>query len=331
MQNDTLREIAFVFYLTDSEDEEPLNPDGYTVKFNMLKPDNNFVMTTFTDGIIKLTLNMTAVTGTGYYCIMLMQEDEVIYSGNGKIVINDHVIGIENIDSVSEADGYTFPDDFYTKDTPLAVLDDSTTSTTSTWSSSKISTGIASKASIDDNATTLIETWSSDKIATELAGKPDIDDTAQNTTDTWSSEKINSVVQSAAQIADNVISNTSTWSSNKINGEINTASTSAIAQLNAMKTGFDGVSYPTPAAMVQGCDTLLNDKIESINGRDIPFAFEYGYISNGSDSVYWKESRIRTTYPVKLDYPLVVSAKNQNDNSAFCIVYYKDDLSYSST
>jgi hypothetical protein len=101
--------------------------------------------------------------------------------------------------------------------------------------------------------------------------------------------------------------------------------------LNDMKTGFDGVVYSSPAAMVQGCDTLLNDKIESINGRDIPFAFEHGYISNGSDSVYWKESRIRTTYPVKLDYPLVVSAKNQNDHSAFCIVYYNDDLSYSST
>lgn len=29
------------------------------------------------------------------------------------------------------------------------------------------------------------------------------------------------------------------------------------AQLNAMKTGFDGVTYASPAAMVQGCDTLL--------------------------------------------------------------------------
>ena len=224
-------------------------------------------MTTFTDGVIKLSDQITAVTGTGYYCIMLMQDDEIIYSGNGKIIINDHVIGAENIDSVSEADGYTFPDDFYTKDTPLAVLDDSTTSTTSTWSSSKISTGIAGKASIDDNATNLTETWSSDKIATELNGKPDIDDTAQNTTDTWSSEKINSVVQSAAQIADNVISTTSTWSSNKINGEINTASTSAVAQLNAMKTGFDGVTYDSPVEMVQGCDTKLQEEIDDISSH----------------------------------------------------------------
>ena len=40
------------------------------------------------------------------------------------------------------------------------------------------------------------------------------------------------------------------------------------AQLNAMKTGFDGVVYPTPAAMVQGEDQkLMNEitKIEAVN------------------------------------------------------------------
>ena len=167
-----------------------LDPDEFTVKFNVLKPDNNFVMTTFTDGVIKLSDQITAVTGTGYYCILLMQDDEVIYSGNGKIIINDHVIGTENIDSVSEADGYTFPDDFYTKDTPLAVLDDTTTSTTSTWSS------------------------------------------------------------------------------NKINGEINTASTSAIAQLNAMKTGFDGVEYDSPANQVIGSDMVIVNSLKHC-GLDI--------------------------------------------------------------
>lgn len=272
VQSDTLREIAFVFYLTDSEDEEPLNPDGYTVKFNMLKPDNNFVMTTFTEGIIKLTLNMTAVTGTGYYCIMLMQEDEVIYSGNGKIVINDHVIGAENIDSVSEADGLVFPDDFYTRDTPIAEIDDSgisdsstwssekiaeeiaagtgadliddlTTSTEKTWSSSKISAGIAAKASINDSSATLNETWSGDKIATELAGKPDVDDTAMNYTDTWSSEKINSEIQSTTHIADNVIGNNSTWSSQKISNEISAITPGGAAYStteHAIGTWIDG-------------------------------------------------------------------------------------------
>lgn len=34
------------------------------------------------------------------------------------------------------------------------------------------------------------------------------------------------------------------------------------AQLNAMKTGFDGVVYSSPAAMVQGCDNILMSKID---------------------------------------------------------------------
>lgn len=249
VQSDTLREIAFEFYATDAEEAVQLDPDDFTVKFNVLKPDNNFVMTTFTDGVIKLSDQITAVTGTGYYCILLMQDDELIYSGNGKIIINDHVIGSENIDSVSEADGLVFPDDFYTRDTPIAEIDDSATSdsstwssekiaeeiaagsgadliddtvtsTTKTWSSNKISAEVAAKTSINDNGITTTETWSSDKIATELNGKPDIDDTAQNYTDTWSSEKINSEIQGTTHIADNAISSNSTWSSQKISDEI---------------------------------------------------------------------------------------------------------------
>lgn len=249
VQSDSLREIAFEFYATDAEEAAQLEPDEFTIKFNVLKPDNNFVMTTFTDGVIKLSDQITAVTGTGYYCIMLMQDNDVIYSGNGKIIINDHVIGNENIDSVSEADGLVFPDDFYTRDTPIAEIDDSgtstsstwsstkiaqeiasgsgadliddtVTSTTKTWSSNKISDGIGAKASIDDTATTTTETWSSDKIATELAGKPDVDDTAQNYSDTWSSEKINSEIQGTTHIADNATSSNTTWSSQKISNEI---------------------------------------------------------------------------------------------------------------
>lgn len=249
VQSDTLREIAFEFYATDVEEAVQLDPDDFTVKFNVLKPDNNFVMTTFTDGVIKLSDQITAVTGTGYYCILLMQDDEVIYSGNGKIIINDHVIGSENIDSVSEADGLVFPDDFYTRDTPIAEIDDSATSdsstwssekiaeeiaagtgadliddtvtsVTKTWSSNKISAEVAAKTSINDNGITTTETWSSDKIETELNGKPDINDTAQNYTDTWSSEKINSEIQGTTHIADNAISNNSTWSSQKISDEI---------------------------------------------------------------------------------------------------------------
>ena len=37
------------------------------------------------------------------------------------------------------------------------------------------------------------------------------------------------------------------------------------AMLNDMKTGFDGVVYSSPAAMVQGCDQKLQDEITSLN------------------------------------------------------------------
>lgn len=36
------------------------------------------------------------------------------------------------------------------------------------------------------------------------------------------------------------------------------------AMLNAMKTGFDGVTYDSPVEMVQGCDEKLDDKIDEI-------------------------------------------------------------------
>ena len=36
------------------------------------------------------------------------------------------------------------------------------------------------------------------------------------------------------------------------------------AMLNAMKTGFDGVVYSSPAAMVQGCDTKLQTNIDTV-------------------------------------------------------------------
>lgn len=39
------------------------------------------------------------------------------------------------------------------------------------------------------------------------------------------------------------------------------------AQLNAMKTGFDEVTYSSPAAMVQGCDELLQGQIDAIEEK----------------------------------------------------------------
>lgn len=250
VQSDSLREIAFEFYATDAEEAVQLDPDEYTVKFNVLKPDNNFVMTTFTDGVIKLSDQITAVTGTGYYCILLMQDDELIYSGNGKIIINDHVIGIENIDSVSEADGYTFPDDFYTKDTPLAVLDDSVTGPDSTWSSEKIAEEIASIPGadiIDDTVTSTEKTWSSSKISDEVAAKASINDNDTNQTETWSSSKISAEVAAAAasEIDDTNTATDSTWSSEKIAEEISEVTPTITKEVTGNPVEFsDGAAAP---------------------------------------------------------------------------------------
>lgn len=340
VQNDSLREIAFEFYATDAEDAVQLDPDEYEVKFNMLKPDNNFVMTTFTDGIIKLSLNMTAVTGTGYYCIMLMQDEEVIYSGNGKIVINDHVIGAENIDSVSEADGLVFPDDFYTRDTPIAEIDDSgtsdsstwssekiaeeiaagsgadliddtVTSETKTWSSSKISTQIAAKASINDNGITHTETWSSDKIATELAGKPDVDDTAQNYTDTWSSQKINDEIDEAGRIDDVRTSDETTWSSQKISDEISGITPGGAAYStteHAIGTWIDG--------------STLYEKTYTYSGIGAANPFQTSIDFTGKQFIDFIPHYAKYTYNAGSNVGIVAGSELRNNNSEMLRVQY---------
>ena len=42
-----------------------------------------------------------------------------------------------------------------------------------------------------------------------------------------------------------------------------------IAMLNAMKTGFDGVTYPSPVEMVQGCDEKLQGEIDLVKSGEI--------------------------------------------------------------
>lgn len=218
---ETGRQIQFT--LVDESGDPITLPNTATYTFLMIKPDGNFIETTIPAGLLTVSDQLTASGGLGHYAIKITDTDTLIYSGQGGILIDDHLITDDTIDSISEVYGLHFPDDFLTIYSSVAVLDDSSTSALSTWSSSKIAAEIAAGSGadlIDDNATTQTKTWSSDKIATELAGKPDVDDTAQNYSDTWSSEKINSEIQSTTHIADNVIGNNSTWSSQKISDEI---------------------------------------------------------------------------------------------------------------
>ena len=86
--------------------------------------------------------------------------------------------------------------------------------------------------------------------------------------------------------------------------EINSA---VVAQLNAMKTGFDGVEYSSPAAMVQGCDNVLLEEIERVETAtcnttygwvDYPVSatISNGYVTNtgveSSSSDYRKTNKI---------------------------------------
>ncbi|MBQ1296571.1 MAG: hypothetical protein IIY21_21175 [Clostridiales bacterium] len=127
-----------------NEAGEPEDLTGYDLKFMMLKPDDNVVYADLASGILTQSEQMTTSKGKGYYCIRIMDDDTIIYSGQGPVVIDDHVIDDETLDSISEVDGLVFPDDFYTKDDNVALIDDNVTSTEKTWSSSKIASEITS-------------------------------------------------------------------------------------------------------------------------------------------------------------------------------------------
>lgn len=135
------REIQFEVI---DEAGEPEDLTGYSLKYMQLKPDGNVVYADLASGILTQTEQMVTSKGKGYYCIRIMDDDTIIYSGQGPVVIDDHVIDDETLESISEVDGLVFPDDFYTRDDNVAVIDDNLTTTDKTWSSSKISSEIAS-------------------------------------------------------------------------------------------------------------------------------------------------------------------------------------------
>lgn len=191
------REIQF-----DVIDEagEPEDLTDYSLKFMMLKPDGNVVYADLTSGILTQTEQMTTSKGKGYYCIRIMDDDTIIYSGQGPVVVDDHVIDNETLESISEVDGYVFPDDFATVDQIETVVEslgfakiaDNHQNTTETWSSEKIAqqAAVMADALIADNQIADDHTWSSEKIDYELTGKAVIDDETTSSEYTWSSSKI---------------------------------------------------------------------------------------------------------------------------------------------
>lgn len=106
------------------------------------------------------------------------------------------------------------------------IIDDTTTSSASTWSSTKIASEIAN-AGIDDTTTSSSKTWSSNKINSEVSSVASavaglIDDTSSSGSSTWSSNEIASYVggKVAGLIDDAATSSTKVWSSTKVSSEL---------------------------------------------------------------------------------------------------------------
>lgn len=185
------REIQFILL---DESEEPIELTGLSIKYMMIKPDQNVVYADIISGVLQQTAQMTTSSGLGYYALRVMDDDQIIYTGQGQVIIDDHVIDDAVLNSISEVDGLVFPDDFLTTDSNVAIISDNTMSPDTTWSSSKISGEIASGMGelINDDGQSSFETWSSNKIDEEisLGMAAMLDDDAQTTQSTWSSDKI---------------------------------------------------------------------------------------------------------------------------------------------
>ena len=158
-----------IFRLLDGKGEA-ITSEDYSMEFIMQKPDGNFVIQTLgsiTDGFYLHTVEQMATAGgVGYYTLRITDNDDLIYTAHGSVIVDDNTLSDGDIESISEVNGLRFPDDFLTTDSPVAMLDDTDTSTETTWSSNKITDEISGL--IDDNATSTERTWSSDKIDNEL-------------------------------------------------------------------------------------------------------------------------------------------------------------------
>lgn len=140
----------------------------YSADFIVIKPDDTFVIAaaTITDGKINVVIpeQAGAVAGAGHYILKIYDSGSVcIYSASGGFMVDDHLLNDSMIESVAEAYGYRFPQDF-------AKIDDDATGTETTWSSEKIADAIASATPdiIDDENVLYDKTWSSEKISYEL-------------------------------------------------------------------------------------------------------------------------------------------------------------------
>lgn len=95
-------------------------PETAGAEIDIVKPDGTFVIQAaeITDGHIIVTLPDQACTvkGLSHYILKITDTGTVIYSAYGNIFVDDHLITDAMIESIAEANGYQFPDDFLTDD-----------------------------------------------------------------------------------------------------------------------------------------------------------------------------------------------------------------------
>lgn len=155
MGEKNLRQIVFILTRKDEESGEDVAvdiPAGAVGQLRILKPSNNFVITdlvkaTLESGstIFTATLPEQAATvgGLCYYDVRIEETtSKFLFTVTGHMVVDDAVISSGVLEDVSEVNGLVFPDDFLTIEDAGAVIDDTTTSAESTWSSQKINTEI---------------------------------------------------------------------------------------------------------------------------------------------------------------------------------------------
>ena len=163
---DSMRQVVFIIVRPDPDSEEliPITiPEDAIGSFRILKPSGNFVIVPMSKSVLAtgetafdvvIPASANTAKGSGYYDIRITSDtDKYYFTAQGDFLIDDNIISDEALEDVSEVNGLVFPDDFLTTDDHVAIIDDDSISTDTTWSSDKISEEIEAHAGGDVSKT----------------------------------------------------------------------------------------------------------------------------------------------------------------------------------
>lgn len=237
-------------------------------------------------------MGIIMLNGTGYGV-----DQAIIDEMNTKIKNNADMIASE----------YLTTKTYYAGD--FAVHNDElykcTGTTSGTWNSSKWS-----KQNLADSMTEAAKTtWGS--ITGTLSNQTDLDtalDTLSSRIDGIIALPDGSTTADAELIDIRTGYNSHVYASagDAVRGQVSdlhTQTSSHDSQLNAMKTGFDGVEYDSPVEMVQECDQKLQDEIDDIKDSkeyvyqnyNVTYESTAGYYAFGTGSTFTAYSGVYTS------------------------------------